>query len=234
MIAGLPLDRGPLKGWVTLEALAGARFGVAESYFTAAEAGDPGLDRRGQGAYFVGGVSYYLAALIAWADLRDGTIPDVRWTNFALSVEGPTAMGLRYRLDASVGATTRPAGEVFEAAMTPLIDRVKAATRLADPAQWRLVADSIAGAYLLVGNALGCTELAQERAMEIVRDPRFKPFNGHTGYHRLSPSEVYLKRGGCCRYYTCEAGSYCATCVLRPPEEQLRELMARAGLAAGG
>jgi hypothetical protein len=68
-----------------------------------------------------------------------------------------------------------------------------------------------------------------ETGLAVVRDPRFRPFNGHTGYHRLGASEVYLKRGGCCRYYTCEGGVYCATCILRPPEEQLAELRARSG-----
>lgn len=229
MIAGLPIDRGPLDGeWTALAALAGERFDLAEAYFTAAEQGDPGLDRRGQGAYFLGSVSYYLAALLADAVLMRGIVPDVAGANFAVA-PGETPMFLRYRLAGGVGVTDRPIGAVMEDAMVPLITRVKAETRLSDPAQWRLVADSIAGAFLLVGESLGRGAEAQAIALGVVRDPRFKPFNGHTGYHQLSETQVFLRRGGCCRYYTCDAGSYCATCILRPPEDQLRELRARYG-----
>lgn len=233
MIAGLPLDHGSLQeGWVTLAALAEERFDLAEAYFAAAEQGDPGLDRRGQGAYFVGSISYYLAALVADAVLARGNVPDVSTHNFAVAPDGDAAMQLRYRFGDDAGATDRPIGEVMEATMMPLIARVKTETRLSDPAQWRLVADSIAGAFLLVGAALGRSAEAQSLAMGVVRDPRFKPFNGHTGYHHLSETQVFLRRGGCCRYYTCDAGSYCATCILRPPEDQLRELRARYGTAA--
>lgn len=229
MIASLPIDRGPLDGWTTLTALAGERFDLAEAYFAAAERGDPGLDQRGQGAYFVGSVSYYLAAFVADAVLTRGEVPDVSAGNFAVAPGGETAMALRYRADERIGVTDVPIGAVMEAAMTPLVARVKAETRLSDPAQWRLVADSIAGAFLLVGEALGRSADAQALAMGVVRDPRFKPFNGHTGYHQLSQTQVFLRRGGCCRYYTCDAGSYCATCILRPPEDQLRELQRRYG-----
>ena len=230
MIAGLPIDRGPLDGgWTTLAALAGERFDLAEAYFAAAERGDPGLDQRGQGAYFLGSIAYYLAAFIADAVLTRSEVPDVSATGFAVAPHGETAMQLHYRADEGIGATDRPIGAVMEEAMTPLIARVKAETRLSDPAQWRLVADSIAGAFLLVGDALGRSAEAQALAMGVVRDPRFKPFNGHTGYHQLSDNQVFMRRGGCCRYYTCDAGSYCATCILRPPEDQLRELKARYG-----
>jgi hypothetical protein len=233
MIAGLPIDRGPLDGeWVTLAALAGERFDLAEAYFTAAERGDPGLDRRGQGAYFLGTISYYLAAAIADAVLRRNEAPDVSDATFGVTPGGETAMSLHYRLAAEIGVTDRPIGAVMEAAMAPLVARVKAETRLSDPAQWRLVADSIAGAFLLVGDALGRGAEAQAIALVVVRDPRFKPFNGHTGYHQLSETQMFLRRGGCCRYYTCDAGSYCATCILRPPEEQLRELRERYGTAS--
>jgi hypothetical protein len=224
MIAGLPIDRGPLAGWVTLDALAADRFDLAEAYFVAAERGDPGLDRRGQGAYFIGAIAYYLAATVAVSQLHHNTTPDITWHNFAVTTAGGGAMDLRYRLAEDTGITPRPIGEVLDTAMVPLIGRVKLATRLAEPAQWRLVADGLAAAFLLAGHALGCPDRAQAAAMAAVRDPRFKPFNGHTGFHRLSETEVFLKRGGCCRYYTCDAGSYCATCILRSPQDQLLQL----------
>ena len=84
-----------------------------------------------------------------------------------------------------------------------------------------------------VGPAIGCAGEARAQALSIVQGggPLSNP---QTGYHRLmvgGQEQFYLKRGGCCRWYTADEGSYCATCVMREPEEQMRELMKAVGAA---
>jgi hypothetical protein len=219
-----PVDVGPLTSeWITLEQLAGDRFDVAEAYFAAAVAGTPGLDRRGQGAYFIGTVAYYLAEALVRPVLTGGAAPALNARNFAVSPAGADGMDLRYRVSADAGPTEQPIGEIVERAIAGLVNRVKAETRLAEPAQWRLVADGIASATLYLGEERGCRAEGQALGLAVVRDPRFKPFNGLTGYVEVD-GHAFLKRGGCCRYYTADEGSYCATCILRDPDEQIVEL----------
>jgi hypothetical protein len=53
--------------------------------------------------------------------------------------------------------------------------------------------------------------------------------NAETGFHILpaaGATRAFLKRGGCCRYYTADNAAYCTTCVLRRPEEQVERLQA--------
>lgn len=223
-IEGLPVDHGPLDaGWVTLAELADTRFDIAKGYFAAAVAGSPGLDLRGQGAYFIGTLAFYAAAALAAPALAGEMLPDIDAHSLAVTPTDAGAMSLRYRISDDVGPTDTPIGEIMERTFAPLIERIKIETRLAEPAQWRLVADGIASGSLLVGEARSCMGEAQVLGLATVRDPRFKPFNGLTGYLEVEGS-VFLKRGGCCRYYTADEGSYCATCILREPGDQIVEL----------
>jgi hypothetical protein len=119
---------------------------------------------------------------------------------------------------------------VLEAVLSPLVLRIRAETRLAERAQWRLVADGVASAFQEVGRELGCDALARQRALAAIGRGRMA--NPQTGYHRLEvegEERHFLKRGGCCRWYTADNAEYCATCVLRRPEEQVAELMKAVG-----
>jgi hypothetical protein len=133
---------------------------------------------------------------------------------------------LRYRAAANTAPADVPVGALVETVMAPLVPRIKEATRLSDAAQWRLVADNVASAFLYVGKHLGREAQGAELGLAIVRDPTWRFFNGHTGYYDVD-GQCFLKRGGCCRYYTSDAGSYCATCILRPPEQHIAELRRR-------
>ncbi len=63
MIPGWPIDEGePTGEWTTLATLAFGYLDVAEEYFANAAKSEPGLDRRAQGAYFLGGLSFYLSS----------------------------------------------------------------------------------------------------------------------------------------------------------------------------
>ena len=225
MIPGWPIETGPHDdpSWVDLESLATDRFAIAEACFTATAASQPGLDRRGQGAFFIGGVAYYFSFALAWQHLTTGVLPALTARHLAVR-PGPDRT-LLYRVrPAEAGAIA--AGPLIEAALAPLIAQVKLATRLSDPAQWRLVADGIVGGYIAVGQHLGQIEAAWATALALVRDPRWRFFNGHTDVYEID-GQCFLKRGGCCRYYTADAGSYCATCILRPPDQHIGEIRRR-------
>ncbi len=225
MIEGWPIDEGEFGAeWTTLAALAADRFDVAEAYFDMAARLEPGLDRRGQGAYFIGGIAFYVAVTLAWSVLRDRPVPALTPEGFAITPN--TGGWLRYRAAADMPAGGESVGRVIEASLAPLLPRIKAATGLGEPAQWRTIADNVASGFLYIGRHLGCEARGEALGLELVRDPEFRFFNGHTGFYHVD-GQCFLKRGGCCRYFTADAGDYCATCILRPPAEHVGELRRR-------
>jgi hypothetical protein len=224
LVEGWPIEEAPLgDGWASVAALATDRFDMAEEYFAAAVASEPGLDRRGQGAYFMGGVSFYFAFALAFAVLRDKPLPNLTPHSFGIQRDGNL---LNYRIAPGSGMSPVRAGALIEEAHAPLIARVREATRLSDAAQWRIIADGIASAFLYAGQHLEREAQGRKLGLEIVRDPTYRFFNGHTDYIEVE-GKCFLKRGGCCRYYTADAGSFCATCILRPADEHAGEIRRR-------
>lgn len=231
MIDDWPIDEGELTQpeWTTLATLAFGQFDVAEAYFATAAASEPGLDRRAQGAYFIGGLSFYLVSALAWAALHDRPLPGLTMNHFGIMPDGENYLKFRYTPAEPTDAT---AGTIVQNVLAPIVPRIKEATRLSDAAQWRIIADNVASGFLYVGKHLDREQRGVELGLELVRDPTYRFFNGHTGYYDVD-GQCFLKRGGCCRYYTADAGSYCATCILRPPEEHIPEIRRRYDLAAG-
>jgi hypothetical protein len=221
--AEFPIDTGVLAGpWHTLTELAGPRFPVIENWLAAQERDYLGLDRRGQGAFVMGGIAYNLSAVLAAYELTGEPLPGV---TFGVAITHGTA---RYRFAAGMprGAS---AGAQLESLMTPLVLRVATATRLGRAAQWRYIADCFASAFLTIGRHLGREPEARERALSLLRTKDLAIANPQTGYREVTVGEVtqcFLKRGGCCRYYTADTGDYCKTCILRPDEEQVALLEA--------
>ena len=221
LVEGWPIEEAPLgDGWASVAALATDRFDMAEEYFAAAVASEPGLDRRGQGAYFMGGVSFYFAFALAFAVLRDKPLPNLTPPGFGIQRDGNL---LNYRIAPGSGTSPVRAGALIEEAHAPLIARVREATRLSDAAQWRIIADGIASAFLYAGQHLEREAQGRKLGLEIVRDPTYRFFNGHTDYIEVE-GRCFLKRGGCCRYYTADNAEYCTTCVLRRESDQVARL----------
>lgn len=114
----------------------------------------------------------------------------------------------------------------------PLISRLSALSGLAPAAFWRLVADGIAAEFLTVGKNTGEEALAKALALRIVKTQGSPLNNAQLHFFDLDlavagePSNrVCLRaRGGCCRYYTVEAGRFCTTCVLKAPAPRNRDL----------
>jgi hypothetical protein len=228
--AELAADCGPVEGWVSIADLSAGRFDIAEAYFAAWQRAYPGLDRRGGAAYLIGGLAYSLTGLMVALRLANGGVPDL--SRVVIALDGSE---IRYRLPEDLSlhpATALDMARALEAVLDPLVARLKIETRLAPAAQWRCVADSFASAHLYTGRYLGAEVRTRDEAARIINHPCLKMANPQTGYRDVSiqcsdgraVSQAFLRRGGCCRYYTADGAEYCTTCVLRPEAEQVARL----------
>lgn len=229
--AELSVDCGPLdEGWVPLSALSDDRFDIAEAYFSGWEAFYPGLDRRGGAAFLIGGVAYALTSLMVALRLANGGVPDL--SRVAVSLDGRE---LKYRVPEDVSleaADPLSMARRLEAVLEPIVARVKAETRLAPAAQWRCAADSFASAFLYTGRSLRAETRMRDEALSVINHPCLMMANPQTGYRDVAihctdgrdVTQTFLKRGGCCRYYTADAAEYCTTCVLRRETDQIERL----------
>jgi hypothetical protein len=228
--AELGVDCGPLEGFASIAALSGDRFDLAEAYFAGWQSFYPGLDRRGAAAFLVGGVAYALTSLMVALRLANGGVPDL--SRVAVSLDGRE---LRYRIPEDVSLEAADALSIarrLEAALEPIVARLRDETRLAPAAQWRCTADSFASAFLYTGRALGAEARMREEALSVINHPCLQMANPQTGYRDVSihcadgrdVTQAFLKRGGCCRYYTADTAEYCTTCVLRRESDQIARL----------
>ena len=228
--AELNVDCGPLDGWTPIAALSGDRFDIAETYFAGWQAFYPGLDRRGGAAFLVGGVAYALTSLMVALRLAMGGVPDL--SRVAVVVEGRE---LKYRIPEDLeleAADPLSMARRLEVALDPLVARVKAETKFASVASWRCAADSFASAFLYAGRALGAETRMRDEALSVINHPCLQMANPQTGYRDVSihcadgrdVTQAFLKRGGCCRYFTADEAEYCATCVLRRESDQIERL----------
>ncbi len=249
-----PVRPGDRDGAVAIARVASAGTPYAAEWLAGEGAAVPGADDRTRAAFLIGRLSWTLAGFCAGASLTGVSLPlfgpedvFIAPERFTWHYQGQSGEAIRYRLSVA-GAPETAAGDTgrietirksLEAVHAPLIDAVAARTGLSRGAQWRIVADSVAGAFLHVGNQLGCAELAMERGQAILAAPNSPLRNRKTGYVRVELpdpagaervlfADWYCSRGGCCRYYSVPGGSFCATCVLRKPRD--RDALLRADL----
>lgn len=194
----------------------------------------PGLDTKGQGAFLIGELVYYAVTKLVLCHLGPDGFPDggtgLKFTfpasgevevTFASESLRPTERC--QRLEAIRDMVT----ELCEQIIPVLVKKAK----LGKAAQWRLAADSLASAFLYTGRELGCEKLAINEATQILTMTTAPLSNSMTGFVDISVhhrgqyfNQTFIKRAGCCRYYVCDEGSYCSTCILKPPDEQVVSL----------
>lgn len=205
---------------------------------------EPSADARTQGAYLINQLSWRLVSIVCFLDLcqlsldalwngRIGVLDAWRFSD--LDGETPPYTTYEWHLDelkpCSQPLAAEQLGKQLIEIMTPFIAEVHHQTRFSQAAQWRLLTDSITAVYLHAGKLFNTVEEAKTRASDIIESTgkplanaqwHFKEFNVSA---QSSPTGETLKewfriRGGCCRYYTTEAGRYCSTCVHLDENEQ--------------
>ena len=207
--AALASDIGRLETWLDTQAIAA-----------------DGMDRKTQAAYMIGGLAW---AVCMWAAAfaLTGNRP-IRRVAFEQERywwgEGtPHAHEyVRYPLSIEVGEGPANHRETVEQIFEPIIAATMVTSGLSAGAQWRIVADNVASAFLYAGKALGHADEGRAMAEGIVAEGRLN--NGKTGFVEITAGaacEWFLVRGGCCRFYTTTGGEYCTSCVLRKREDQI-------------
>jgi len=131
---------------------------------------------------------------------------------------------VRYPISIEVGDGPANHRDTIEQLFEPLIAAVMVTSGLSPGAQWRLVADNVASAFLYAGKGLGVPDRGMAMAREIIAEGRLN--NGKTGFVEINAGAArdwFLVRGGCCRYYAIKGaeGEYCTSCVLRKREDQI-------------
>ncbi|WP_349369051.1 hypothetical protein [Salinarimonas sp.] len=213
---------------------------------------EPDLDPMGRGAYLVNRLAHELGGSLAALDLAGGDISGVsprvtayRSTLAHGAVDGEAYAYLETRVFlgpcAERDLPAHAAGEAIERVFEPLVDGVARACGLSRGALWRLVADNVANAYLLLGKEAGELHRATGRAEAVIRRPGSRldfrqlafltiEIDASESPLGLPLRETFRERAGCCRYYTTarSEGAYCGTCVLRKDRRDfLRKTMIR-------
>lgn len=207
-------------------------------------------DARTCAAFFIGRYAYFLAVPLAALHLRAGLTTDIG--SKALSIgfaeivldhgDHSHELMVPHLLFSGAFSYCADIGELrleLERHLAPLIDRLHAETRLSPGAQWRLAGDSLAFAFLGVGEKLGDVATARETVTALLKHPA-SPFTNPQLHFLsidapgLSEPRTCVARGGCCRYYKVEGGSLCSNCVLETDENQRTRMSAEIAAELAG
>lgn len=203
-----------------------------------------GMDDRIRAAHLVAFYSHQLSLALGALYLGSGLHAEVTGLRFEDAIRahrGVEVLGKRFhfRLDLAThgqgGADSGAFEPAFVAHLTPIIAVLKRRTGLSSGAQWRLAADSVAGAFLQIGRAVGDEARGIAEALAIVKRRGSPLFSEKLCYEEITAvgpaggerlSRRYRMRGGCCLFYRTEGGSFCDACVLLDPDVRRERLAA--------
>lgn len=231
-----------LPGWITSKELFSSASHLQE-FLDYEGTFDPTVDLKSRAAFMVSDYCYIFFMATVPLMVGGGLVPDLSPDNVALQFytyhgehdgEPMTVRRAHVRLlSANYFADRAELHERFrievETHFRPLIEALAKKTGFAKNAQWRLVADAIAGRFLDVGRRFDCLDEAMASAMAIVkvagsplnnRQLRYFDLTLHHSALERPFTYTFRARGGCCRYYTVKGAEKCSTCVLRSEEER--------------
>ncbi|WP_283999247.1 IucA/IucC family C-terminal-domain containing protein [Sinorhizobium sp. 8-89] len=203
-----------------------------------------GMDNKVRAAHLIALYSHQLSLAAAAIYLCGSLIPDVkhlRFEHYARPLEAGVVEAGRFRfcmtLKEVAGCVPDDPDELFHdlfvAHLKPIIALLKWRCGLSARAQWRLAADSMAGAFLEVGRRRGMEAEAIAQALAIVKRVGSPLSSEALCYEKIEAAvgekgftRTYRMRGGCCLYYRTDGGSYCDSCVLLEPETRRERLRA--------
>lgn len=204
------------------------------------------MDARTQGTYLLGGLAWGLAELVVSFDLNGLALEPIwdqrlkmctRWEVYRRhGKEFPYPRNHWYLPDVTPvreRAAPKEIGVALIERLTPLVEEIAAQSGTGKGALWRLVTDSLAGAYLQAGKRLSCEDAAMNRARAIVEavgkplDNSQWKFQEYVIAAEESPTgqtlrSWFLVRGGCCRFHKLPDGAFCPSCV-HVKEEKRRQ-----------
>lgn len=215
-----------------------------------------GMDDRVRAAHLISFYSHHLSVAAAAVYLWTGLVPDLSPERLAFRFEPVVPHGrvslmeacpadisrFHFRFTHFAGRNDRalPFHDAFADSFPPVIDALQMRTGLSPVAQWRLVADGIAGAFLDVGAALGDEERAMAAALAIINTAGSPLFSDAVRYQRIeavcggtSVQRMFRLRSGCCLFYRTEGGDFCDVCVLLDTETQKSRLQAHVERTGG-
>lgn len=185
-----------------------------------------GMDRKSQAAYLIGGLAWSVCIwMAAFALTGNKAIRRVAFEQerYWWGEGTPDAHEyVRYPISIEVGDGPPNHRETIEQIFEPIIAAMMVTSGLSPGAQWRLVSDNVASAFLYGGKSLSMTQEGMDLGAPIIAEGRLR--NGQTGFLEVKAGEAcdwFLVRGGCCRYYTTNGGDYCTSCVLRKRDDQI-------------
>ncbi|KSV77017.1 hypothetical protein D9M68_489340 [compost metagenome] len=191
-------------------------------------------------AFYSRQLSVVLGALYLGAGLQ-AQIAGLRFEEWTRLHHDREVAGKRYHFRLGVAEGPQDAEGIsafergFTAHLAPVIAVLKKRTGLSSGAQWRLAADSLAGAFLEIGRAIGDEARGMAEALAIVKRRGSRLFSEELCYEEISAvdpasgaqlSRQYRIRCGCCLYFQTEGGSFCDTCVLLEPDDRRARLAA--------
>jgi hypothetical protein len=245
-IEHLRLEFGPLPapGWHDIGVLLADDAALLARWLVIEGEQAGSADARTQAALLLGHVAFALTLPLACVLLRGGTsFP----ATLALRREpavwehgGRSGLTTNIRLRADPRATAMPLAQAADAAqhlgalLHPVIDALHRLSCLGHRALWLQATDSVVGAMLYAGRILGTQAFACDVARALLAAAGTPFAHGRTGLMHVAATAAdgatlarwFTRRGGCCRWYTCPGGEYCATCVLRREPERVALLHA--------
>lgn len=114
--------------------------------------------------------------------------------------------------------------EGIEAMIEPVVNEVRAATRVGKRTMWNRTSDLIGQRLLQFGEVVGDKSWCGREAEKLVKSPG-SPLDGATRFFVVEHEgreEVCIVRGCCCHGYKDPEHGYCGTCPLLSQEERER------------
>ncbi|OOF17175.1 hypothetical protein BZG79_04820 [Salinivibrio sp. MA427] len=247
---GLSMVPDAMKGVSLRKQLTTAQ-GLAHC-FSAVNATYGDADSRAQGTLFIGAYAYefLLPVLASW--LQGGQIPSLDLDNWKVKYEPtrvtkPNGQELVYHkphfyLSALEGWRRQDHQDwraILHGALlhhfSPIVDAIAEQSGMREGPLWKVIADSICIAFLMVGKHRDCEQAAREAALSIVHQRGTPLYSKRSGFHDVTvydPNDTqtvlqthsFRLRGGCCRIFTIDDHSYCSTCCFLKPDEQAKRL----------